>query len=63
MFEWVAQSLPDIEAPQSLITLLYFAGASLITVFIETLRRWVKHRMDIWEAQHPLPEKDTDDDD
>lgn len=60
MSEWLAQSVSDIESPQGFVTLLYFAGAGLITLGIETLRRWVKHRMDIWEARNPVPEDDDD---
>lgn len=57
-------SAPDVDSAEGFITLLYFAGAGLITLGIETLRRWVKRRMDIWEAQHPIPksvEKEEED--
>ena len=47
----------------SLIALLYFTIAGLITLAIETLRRYVKHRMDIWEAKNPVPDDDDDNDD
>lgn len=54
-------SIPsDPDAPQTLLTLLYFGGAGLITLGIETLRRWVKHRMDIWESRNPIPGGDDD---
>jgi hypothetical protein len=43
------------------LALLYFALAGLVTILIETLRRWIKHRMDLWEAKHPLPERRKDD--
>jgi hypothetical protein len=43
------------DTPTTLTALLYFAGAGLITLGIDVLRRWVKHRMDLWEARNPLP--------
>lgn len=46
-----------VAPPPDFLSLLYFALAALITLGIETLRRYVKRRMDIWESQHELPEK------
>lgn len=59
MSEWLAQEVAPVTDPR---TLLYFAGAGLITLGIETLRRWVKHRMDLWESRNPVQKKDEDDD-
>lgn len=40
--------------PDSFYGLLYFAAAGLITLGIDTVRRYVKHRMDMWEAKNPV---------
>lgn len=52
----------SVSSPSDLRTLLYFTLAALITLGIETLRRWIKHRMDIWEANHPVPKREGKDD-
>lgn len=51
----------DTSPISDLTTLLYFTLAGFITLAIETLRRWVKHRMDLWESEHPIPRKKDDD--
>lgn len=62
MSEW-AQDLTDLVSSPGWPTLLYFTAASLVTVGIEALRRFVTHRMDLWESRNPLPEKEEEDDD
>lgn len=61
MADIVTQS--PVAAPPDFLSLMYFALAALITLGIETLRRYVKRRMDLWEATHNLPPSKEDDDD
>lgn len=35
--------------------LLYFVLATLLTITIDSIRRIVKRRLDIWEANNPVP--------
>lgn len=55
----VMQTSP-VNPSSDLNTLLYFTFAGVVTIGIEALRRWVKHRMDIWESKHPI-QKDKGD--
>jgi hypothetical protein len=49
--------------PDSFFGLLYFAAAGLITLGIDTMRRYVKRRMDIWEAKNPVKKGEETEDD
>lgn len=51
----------DVQASPT--ALLFMALALLITIGTDALRRYVNHRLDMWEARHPAkPEEDADDD-
>jgi len=52
------------DTPDELKTLLGISevfAAGLVTITIEAARRWAKRKMDIWEADNPVP-KAVDDD-
>ena len=55
MIEVVTQT--SVQPPQDFWGLVYFAAAALMTIGVETLRRYIKHRMDIWESKHPIENK------
>lgn len=59
--ELVAQQT-TFQPPQDFWGFLYFLLAALLTISIETLRRYIKHRMDIWEANNPVRESGNDSD-
>lgn len=56
----------DVISQPGFIGLVYFVAAAIATIVVDTARRYVKRRMDIWEAEHPVPDgppkKEEDDD-
>lgn len=49
----------DIQASPT--ALLFMALALLITIGTDALRRYVNHRLDMWEARNPVKEDEDDD--
>lgn len=48
---------PDLEA---FVGLIYVLLAAIVTAVIDVFRRYVKHRLDLYEATHPIPKNDTE---
>ena len=55
---------PDLEA---FVGLIYVLFAAIVTAVIDVFRRYIKHRLDLYEANHPIPkgatEEETEDKD
>ena len=44
-----------------LVTALYAGLIGGITLALEVARRYILHRLRLWEARHPVPGKEDDD--
>lgn len=56
----VSQESLNMENNFDFLGLGYWVLAAVVSLAVETLRRYVKRRMDIWEAEHPVKDKDED---
>lgn len=43
-----------IEPVRDFYSLLYFVAAALVSLGVEALRRYIRHRLAIWESEHPV---------
>lgn len=51
--------MPDVTT--GFYGLLYFLIAAAITLGVDVVRRVVKRKLEIWEADNPVPKEDRDD--
>jgi hypothetical protein len=48
-------AIGDINEATGLLGMVYFIVAALVTLSIDVIRRYVRRRLEIWEANNPVP--------
>jgi hypothetical protein len=63
LHEWLLGSIvtPD-DFQASPTSLLFMAAALLITIGTDALRRYINHRLDMWQGRNPVPKPEEDSD-